>query len=104
RQWSERGLGDAGGDIVRDASDDGVGIADGEIAGRVAPGSPLIGLHWRSPRRGIGLAKIEGEAGTVVILVDAAALRRGGGTDGGNDGRCLHRWLGSRLPARPLAV
>src|SRR5215510_10651526 len=76
-QRAQDELGNAGGDIFADAPDDGVGIADGEIAGRVVPGSPPIGLNWSLHRRGIDLPKVEGEAGTVVILVNAASLRRG---------------------------
>src|SRR5258707_1207975 len=66
-------LRDAAGDVGGDALDDRVGVADREIAGRVAAGAPLVGLQAARQRRIGRRAEIEWEAGAVMVIVDRAA-------------------------------
>ena len=80
-------FGDSGGDIGGDALDDRLGVADREIAQRIAAGALLVGFEQPVETGIVRPAEAERDAGAVMVVVDRAALGGGGGADAGDDAR-----------------
>src|SRR6202035_6164151 len=92
-------FGDSGGDIGGNALDNRPGVADREIAQRIAAGALLVGFEQPVETGIVRPAETERDAGAVMVVVDRAALGGCSGADAGDDVRNLVGRFGAPLPA-----
>src|SRR5207244_1486681 len=97
--WAQDEFRDAGGDVIGDAGDDRLAVADREVVLGLAAGALPVGREQRGEGGVVGRAEAEGDAGAVMVVVDRAAYFGRGGADRGDDAPRLLGRLGAGLPA-----
>src|SRR6266699_116733 len=67
--WAQDEFGDPGIDVIGDAGDDCLAVADREVIPGLAAGALLVGLEQRDERWVVGRAEAERDPGAVMVVV-----------------------------------